>query len=328
MVNKPQQNSSEVLESCRLVAAKSRSVHINQPALEQTARRWKSDGAQPPPWDEYNHFFDGTEKTVAYLLVLDTLNFCFWPLPGQEKWTIEYNGSMISGYHALAAALKKALQSGIPLQSAAFLADITLEDLRHILEGARGLQLLDERRRNLHELGRVLLESYAGKAHCLVEKAGGSALSLSRTLAAELNSFRDIADYHGSRVYFYKRAQILAADLHGAFKGRKWGYFRDIDRLTAFADYKLPQLLRQMGILVYDMELARRVDQMVLLPPGSAEEVEIRANTVWAVELIRRSLQKRRIHLRSVEIDWILWNRAQADEFRRRPYHRTVSVFY
>lgn len=30
------------------------------------------------------HYLDGGPLTVQYLLVLDALNFCFWPEPGLE----------------------------------------------------------------------------------------------------------------------------------------------------------------------------------------------------------------------------------------------------
>jgi hypothetical protein len=33
--------------------------------------------------------------------------------------------------------------------------------------------------------------------------------------------------------------------------GKSTGAFTDIDRLTSFADYRLPQLLRQIGIMKY-----------------------------------------------------------------------------
>jgi len=28
------------------------------------------------------------------------------------------------------------------------------------------------------------------------------------------------------------------------------------------------------------------------------------------------------------EIDWLLWNLGQDDQFRAKPYHRTVTTFY
>ena len=101
-----------------------------------------------------------------------------------------------------------------------------------------------------------------------------------------------------------------------------------MDKLTSFADYKLPQVLRHLGVLHYAPALARRVDQKELIDPGSPEEVEIRASTIWAVELIRQELAHSGKILKAFEIDWILWHMGQDLEFRVKPYHRTVTVFY
>jgi len=147
-------------------------------------------------------------------------------------------------------------------------------------------------------------------------------------LAEKLPSFQDVAKYLGHEVFFYKRAQIFAADLYGTFDGKDRGGFIDMDKLTAFADYKLPQVLRHLGILRYARALTQKVDQKVFVESGSNEEVEIRANTIWAVEMIRRELNKQGEDLRSFEIDWILWNRSQDQSFNVKPYHRTVTTFY
>jgi hypothetical protein len=101
-----------------------------------------------------------------------------------------------------------------------------------------------------------------------------------------------------------------------------------MDELTAFADYKLPQVLRHLGIFGYAENLAQKVDQEVNLEPSSPEEVEIRANTIWAVELIRRELVRLGKRFRAFEIDWILWNLGQRAEFRKKPYHRTLTIYY
>jgi hypothetical protein len=208
------------------------------------------------------------------------------------------------------------------------LAHLSLGELKKILNGQGALQLLKERLRTLHELGDALLGEYSGQACRLVETAQGSAVKLSLLLAEKMPSFRDYAEYHGRKAFFYKRAQIFAADLHGAFEGKKWGNFKDIDKLTAFADYKLPQVLRHLGILHYSKPLAKKVDQRVYLKAGSPEEIEIRANTIWAVELIRQELERTGKQLRPFEIDWILWNKGQQEDFKDKPYHRTLTIFY
>ena len=83
---------------------------------------------------------------------------------------------------------------------------------------------------------------------------------------------------------FYKRAQLTAADLAVAFGGEGWGCYRDLDRLTCFADNLVPHVLRCAQVLVYAPSLARRIDAGELLAAGSPEEVEIRAGAVHAVE--------------------------------------------
>lgn len=317
----------EVLETAKKVAGESVQVQIDGQALVRFSKKLEK-GIHLPPWENFCHFYDGGEKTVFYLFVLDTLNFCFWPATEGMKWEIEYKSGKLSGYYALAVSLKQALESRTPIDRAEFLAELSLDGLKEILGGRGELQLLEQRVQNLNELGRALLEEYHGKASELVESAGESAIALVRMLYRRLSSFRDVAKYRGHQVPFYKRAQILAADLYGAFQGRKWGQFTDMDKLTAFADYKLPQVLRHLGILRYAPELADKIDQQILIEAGSPEEAEIRANTIWAVELIRQELEEVEKSLNAFEIDWILWNLGQDEAFKEKPYHRTVTIFY
>ncbi len=318
----------EVLETTKKIVQKSRFAGLDRQALDAAVRRMIEQNTGIPPWDSQHHFFDGGVKTVAYFFVLDTLNFCFWALKGKGRWEIEFEGRRISGYYALATALKKAVENGVPLHKADFLAGLSVDDLKEMLGGQGELLLMNRRAANLNELGRVLLDEFNGEACNLVEAAERSALGLAGLLSEKLSSYRDVAVYEGEKVFFLKRAQILAADLYGAFRGRDWGEFTDVDRLTAFADYKLPQVLRQLGILRYAPALAEKVDQRVLLAPGSPEEVEIRANTIRAVELMRRELQGRGRNLKAFEIDWLLWNMGQKDRFREKPYHRTLTIYY
>jgi len=318
----------EVLKTAKYVAAKSQAVALDKEALIRFCGKLVQQGIKVPPWDDRYHFCGSKKKTVAYLLVLDSLNFCFWPSLGDLRWEIHDELGRLSGYYALAASLKRAAESGVLITEAEYLAELSLDQLRQILGGQGVLQLLEDRLKILHELGHVLLEDYGGKAHHLVETAQRSAVTLARLLAEKLSSFRDTADYQDHKAFFYKRAQIFAADLHGTFGAKAWGDFADIDQLTAFADYKLPQVLRQLGILRYAPAMAQKVDQKILLESGGPEEVEIRANTVWAVELIRQELDRLGKGLRAFEIDHMLWHLGQDRAFKKKPYHRTLTIFY
>jgi hypothetical protein len=318
----------EVIETTRKVSRRSRFVRIDPDAVIRFARTGAEKTIEIPPWDTHCHFSGPEDLTVSYILVLDTINFCFWPESGSRRWEIAVDGRHFSGYHGLAMALKQAFESDSALADAGFLERLTRRDLETILGGRGSLQLLEERVAALNELGRILNTVYNGKATRLAEAANGSATALARLAAKHLSSFNDVAVYENETVYFYKRAQILAADLYGALKGAGWGSFGDMEQLTAFADYKLPQVLRALGILQYGPELARTVDHQALLQPGSPEEVEIRANTIWAVETIRRELGKMGKNLKAHEIDWLLWTMGQDEKYRAKPYHRTKTIFY
>lgn len=133
---------------------------------------------------------------------------------------------------------------------------------------------------------------------------------------------------------FYKRAQLAAAMLYEAFDGEGPGDLHRVEELTVFADYKLPQVLRRMGILRYAPHLADRVDRCEPLEAGSREEVEIRAATVWAGELMRQALVCRfpqitpHPEVTALHIDYWLWRKGQLQGPDIRPYHRTRTIYY
>ncbi|OIP24330.1 hypothetical protein AUK11_03560 [bacterium CG2_30_37_16] len=102
----------------------------------------------------------------------------------------------------------------------------------------------------------------------------------------------------------------------------------DQDKLTAFADYKVPQGLKKFGILEYSPELATKVDSMIEIPKGSDEETEIRANCIWAIELVNKEAKKKFPKSNAASIDKILWFRGQKKLSDDKPYHRTKTIWY
>ena len=317
-------NGLGVLESTGRVVERARFVRLEAGALERLAERLTERPLEPPVWRKLPHWWDDGPATAQYVFILDALNFCFW---GEPKWRVEYRGQTLDGYWALAASLRLAIEAGAEVLEASALAWTDEQDIVDWLDGQGELPLLAARATNLRELGQLLLDRYDGQAANLVRAADGSAVALARLVVAELPSFDDVAFYEHAPVRFYKRAQILCSDLYGAYDGRGLGSFVDLDRLTAFADYKLPQVLRELGVLDYGPDLASKVDGLVELAPGSLEEVEIRAATVVAVERLRQRLAQRGVRLPAYELDWYLWELGQQAGWRH-PYHRTRTVFY
>lgn len=327
-----------MLSSTRWVVEHASNVWINTDRVESAcaALLARYTPTTEPVWYERFHFHDGTERTVNWLLLLDALNFCFWAEKGQSRWRIDYHGEILDGYWAEAASLTRAVEEGIALWDAEYLSTMSREDLAHIfrsVQEAGGLAgemipLFDKRLEHIHEVGRVLLERYDGQFARAIEQAGRSAVKLTLLLAQDFSSFRDSAAYRDHKIHFYKRAQICVADLYGAFGGKRWGAFTDLAKLTIFADYKLPQVLRHYRVLEYHPRLAERVDDQELLAPGGEEEVELRAATIWACELLRREMSHASGRtITAVEIDQLLWYLAQ-NTSGMRPYHRTRTIYY
>jgi hypothetical protein len=310
-------STQRVVEASRYVRVDDSAIAALAPGL---ARRLVA-----PAWYPAYHYVDGGERSVNWLLALDALNFSFW---GEPRWRIEYRGERLDGYVALAASLSRAVEEGVPIADAAYLSSLTEADLANVLRGEGTIPLLDRRLENLREVGDVLQRKWGGQFARAVESCGGSAVRLTQLIVDDFMSFNDIADHTFSGVRFYKRAQLLVSDLYGAFKGEGFGHFTDLDQLTAFADYKLPQVLRHLGLLTYLPSLAEKVDARFLLPPGSREEVEIRAATVWAVESLRRELARHGSSLRAFELDWWLWHESQRFAGAARPYHLTRTIYY
>jgi len=331
-------DTSGVLSSTRWVVEHASHAWINKEQVGYVCLQLlaKYTPAIEPIWYDRFHFRDGTERTVNWLLVLDALNFCFWAEKGQPRWRIDYQSEILDGYWAEAASLTRAVEEGIALWDAEYLSTMSREDLAYVFRSTNGadgsagemIPLFDARLAHVHEVGHVLLEQYAGQFAHAVEKAEGSAINLALLLAQEFTSFRDVAVYSGRDIRFLKRAQICVADLYGAFGGKRWGAFTDLDKLTIFADYKLPQVLRHYGVVEYDSGLAQRIDNQELLQPGGEEEVELRAATIWACELLRREMSRISGQvITAVEVDQLLWFLGQ-NSAEMRPYHRTRTIYY
>jgi hypothetical protein len=317
-----------VLPSLESVAASARWVKFHPERIRDAVDQWGDFLHGLHGWHHPCHYFDGTEETLRWIFVLDVLNHCFWPEVGEPTWAVRYEGEDYSGYWGLAASLKRAVEQGFRITDPACLAELSPADLREIFAGAGKIPLFEERLANLREAGQVLLSHWQGDIVHLLEETRGSAVKTVHQVVASFPSFQDEAQYQGRKVYFWKRAQLFAADIHDGFAGKGWGQYDDIHELTAFADYKLPQVLRELAVLSYHPDLAGKVDRRQNLTPGTEDEVEIRALTIWAVEALKKVFGHTGIEPKSAQVDQWLWQLGQLEPFRKKPYHRCRTIFY
>jgi hypothetical protein len=311
--------TDEVRAACARIAAQARHVRIDLDAAADV------QPAEPPPLDPERHYLEGDAADVAdYMLALDTINFGSGWFPTLRKRTAHTlegtGGSQVSGYFTVSWSLADHVRAHGPPTSA-WLSQVSTGQIAAILDQAPDNELMSLYAQALRALGRFLERRSAStgsavarrrprRALDLVAEAGGSAERLAEMLAHGMAMFDDRG--------FYKRAQIVANDL--ALAGVV--EFHDLDRLTIFADNLVPHVLRCDGVLVYDDNLAARIDAGERLTLGGAER-EIRACALHACELISQ-----RTGVPARQIDTWLWTRGQAPQYKARPRHRCRTVFY
>lgn len=184
---------------------------------------------------------------------------------------------------------------------------------------------------------------FGGSFINLIKQADHSGARLVNLLVEYFSCFRDESSFHGKRVRFYKRAQILVADLWACFNGEGLGQFDDIDELTIFADYRIPQMLHSLGCLMYSPSLDGRIRRLSSIENGENCEIELRGNSIWCVELIKRQIllhyPEAKGKVNAILIDFFLYDlckerereleQAEMDvDNEMMPHHRTRSIWY
>ena len=177
----------------------------------------------------------------------------------------------------------------------------------------------------------VLMGLFETHLRELGDRVGGSFLTFAQgfdgsaeALATELSSWptwQDVSPYPSGDVPLFKRAQIAAADL--ALAGIAPA--DDLHRLTLFADNLVPHVLRIDGVLEFDDDLVRRIDDGTLLEHGSRKEVEIRAVALHAVEMLVHAHPDATT---AAQLDWVLWTRGAAPRYKAHPRHRAPTTAY
>lgn len=318
-----------ILETTKFVVDHAKYVKINKNKLiefckhfdhkdKENIRHWLNDAP-------FNINILDEKDRLNFLLIFNSISFSYW---GNPKWTIEYNGKKFDGAWGMIAALKRGIDEGKLILNADFLARITEKELEYILRGNIRIPLLKERWQILRQVGTILKEKYAGDFSKLVSEAQGNSIKLLNLIIDTFPSFRDISTYSGRKILFYKRAQLLVADIYQGFKGKGYGNLRNISQITACADYKLPQVLRRYGILSYSKDLNKKIENKIEIPHGSTEEIEIRSSTIWVVKYLERLLEPKIPYIDSIHVNDHLWLLGQFKDPIDKPYHRTRTIAY
>lgn len=241
---------------------------------------------------------------------------------------LDYHEEKFDGSWGMIAALGKAVENKVPIFDMKWLSTITEKEFEKITDGNVKIPLLKERVLILNEVGSIVTQKYGGDFSNVLKKANSDAMELLKLIISTFPSFNDTSSYKTKQINFYKRAQLLVSDIYQLFNGSNYGKLKNVGQLTACADYKIPWILRKLGILSYSEPLAKKVDNKIELQHGSEEEVEIRASTIWANELIKQKLKQKISTINSIHINDHLWLLSQAKSPKDKPYHLTRTTAY
>uniref|UniRef100_A0A146KVD5 Queuosine 5'-phosphate N-glycosylase/hydrolase n=1 Tax=Lygus hesperus TaxID=30085 RepID=A0A146KVD5_LYGHE len=280
------------------------------------------------------------KEALNYVLFLDALNFCFWSPPGKPHWTVKFQDVSYTGYFALCAAVARAYDEGIHIFDPTVYSKFTLSELEEMLKGENGVPapMVEERLKCLQEVGTVLLAKFGGSFENVVLQAKNSAQALLKLVVENFPCFDDSCDYLGKRVSFHKRAQILVGDVWGLYYGQGISEFRDVDTITMFADYRVPQVLVAYGILQYSDELMGVLRKNEILQSGCEFEIEIRGCSIRAVDLVVQAIREYmrkddRVYYsecNDISVDNYLWSyrREHVARMDATPFHKVISIYY
>jgi len=316
-----------VLTSTKCILDQSRSVKIDSGAINSLISGVSKSDLQVSEISLAKKRWT-LDNLLQIIFVFNTVNFCFWAGKGEKKWTVRIDGEELDGSIALFRCIEKEVERNTDFLAGDELADLSRPHLRSILEGSKTIPLFEERLRCLNEAGAVLEKQFGNSFIGVYKRAGNDALALADLLINHFSCFDDTAEYKGKKIGFYKRAQLNSKMISDALIANGEQGLKNLDKLTAFADYKIPQILRNLGVIKYSKELADKIDSYVPIEKGSEDEVEIRATTVWAVELIKQKLQKKYDFVTASHVDSMLWNKSQTKAKGDKPYHQTLTIAY
>jgi len=236
---------------------------------------------------------------IQYTIVRRSQGFVIWRrLNGEEgkteAWDCMVNGKIFTGERAINACLLRALNAGLPLLDAQYLAEISSAEVQNIYrderDGAVTLPLIEWRRSKLNEIGQTLLDLYNGQSAQIFEdadrqlfRADGRGI-VQRLVIDFPFSFGDFP--------FAKLAGVICNSLYSlrletSRTDREFAEltnFSDPHNLFAETDYYIPMFLIRWGVIVPGEDLFESVVNHRLIEPSSPVELSFRAATFLALD--------------------------------------------
>jgi len=328
----PKPIGSPVLESLRPVIEGSRDVSTDVSRIVEVASWMAYEELPLPQFALPFGVGDNPQQGIDFILVADSIDFAFTDFSTGVKFQVDFAGRHWSDSDAMFACLKRALDEQVAVLDGSYLARVTASDLRRIFRGNIEMPMAEERAAVMREVGGVLNQRYSGRFYNFVKACSprcyDNGHGLVEKLLAEFPRFRDVSDYHGHPVKFYKLAQLGVWMLYSSMRSSGAFKLEDPGRMTAFADYIVPAALRLMNILKYSPALESAIQQHKMVLRDSTQEIEIRAHTLYATALLAEEINRLRppeLQIIIPQVDARLWTHYHTTFW---PHHLTRTIMY
>ena len=307
----------KIIKSCKYVANNSKSVKINETNLEKFIGKIKK--VETEHWlafSPYNLLDLPTETIINFLLVYEAIDFSFW---GNPKWTIDTPTGKEDGSIALLYVILKYVRE----KNTTDFSNITKDEFREVLKGNVEIPLFEERYHIIRDVSRIVNENMNGNFYEFI-KGITIDMKLFNIIIKYFPNFKDERKYREKTIYFYKLAQLLTSDiLH--IRELKENIKVDYSHLVGCSDYKIPQVMRGLGILEYSDKLSNIIDNKKEIEVNSDYEIEIRANMLVAIDLIKKKLENK---VCAIDINDYIWSQGRNKTIELKPYHLTRNTNY
>lgn len=308
---------TEIIDKIEFVSNNSRYVKINEEKVIEFSNNIKD--IKHNFWLSFSPFniLDlDVEELINFLLIFESIDFSFW---GDPKWTINADKTKEDGSIGLLYCLLKYYRETKNLE----FYKLNKEDFNKILKGNVEIPLLDERFEIVCNISRVVKEKMDGNFYRFIKDCYTD-IELFDIITKNFKDFEDKRIYKGETIYFYKLAQLLVSDIANIRKIKE-NIDIDYSHLIGAADYKIPQVMRAIGLIEYNDELAIIVDNKIKIQECSDYEIEIRANMLNVINKIKIYLNNK---VYAMDINDYIWGESRNKNLDFKPYHLTRTTSY
>jgi hypothetical protein len=235
------------------------------------------------------------QNEIGLILFYNTINFCYRdPHTGHDYEFRSDDGRILKSTSAMLAAL---LASGIQWNHLEQVSSIT---------SSQWLRMFQLDPPNILYLGMQRRERVTGLAKWLLLRGFDSVMEV---VAASHYNVLELADELQSSGFFkdefLKRLQVALKRIDGILDERLNQHLNGMQLLTCMADYSIPQLFYNLGVLELAPALRRHLEAQKPILTGSREELALRASVVVIAEGLAEQ-----IDVTESELNNFLWELA------------------